>query len=252
MNFKRVLLTTGFLFILLNGLISQTIFDRPEDLRKAIEERDVLFWKAYNSCDIAAMESMFTDDVEFYHDKNGVTIGLKNLRESLIDGLCANGPSLQREPKEGTVQIFPMNGIGAIISGQHYFTKDGQRLDVARFNHLWVLKDSQWKMSRVFSYDHRPASSDTEVISLNTSQLEKFYGEYEGKQTGKIEIQKGEDGLTLKSKDFQFSLYPKSADTFFLKERNIIFQFVADKEGKPEKILVVENGQLAEELLRVH
>lgn len=252
MNYKKGLLTTIILFSLINGLIGQTIFDRPEEINKAIEEKDALFWQAYNSCDIATMEGLFTEDVEFYHDKNGETDGLKSLVESLKNGLCANGSALHREPKEGTIHIYPMKGIGAIISGEHYFSMNGERLEVARFNHLWVLKNAQWKMSRILSYDHRPASSDLPMITLNESQLKKFYGEYEGQQTGKIKIEKAQEGLTLNAKDFQFTLHPKSEDTFFLKERNITFQFVADKEGMFEKIVVRENGELAEELFRIH
>lgn len=251
MKFKKTLLTIGILFTAINGLIGQTIFDKPEDIKQIIKEQDALFWRAYNSCDIAIMEAMFTEDVEFYHDKNGQTTGLEGLIESLRNGLCANGPTLQREPKEGTVQIFPMKNIGAIISGEHYFTMNGQRLEVARFNHLWVFKDSQWKMSRVLSYDHRPASSEIQIVQLSERHLKMFYGEYEGKQTGTIEIQKAESGLTLKSKDFQMLLYPKSQDIFFIKERNLTFRFISNDEGQAEKILVIENGELAEELIRI-
>ena len=39
---------------------------------------DSVFWKHYNSCNIDAMRSFFTDNIEFYHDKGGVIHGLDN------------------------------------------------------------------------------------------------------------------------------------------------------------------------------
>ena len=49
------------------------------DPSAAILERDRLFWKAYNACDVKTMGEFFTEDVEFYHDKGGPTLGLANL-----------------------------------------------------------------------------------------------------------------------------------------------------------------------------
>ena len=112
---------------------------------------------------------MFTDDVEFYHDKGGPTVGIDNFMAALKSGLCGNPDwRLRREPVQRTVQIFPLESshqlYGAIISGEHVFYikeigkpefLDGR----ARFLQMWLLKDGVWKMSRIFSYDHGPASS---------------------------------------------------------------------------------------------
>ena len=52
---------------------------------------------------------------------------------------------------------------GAIVAGEHLFYVrppdkpeflDGR----ARFVSLWLLKDGAWKMARLLSYDHGPAT----------------------------------------------------------------------------------------------
>ena len=135
-------------------------------LTETILLKDSLFWTAYNTCDTTKYQEFIASDVEFYHDKGGITLGLEKLLEVTKKNLC--GPTdfrLRREAVAGTVKIFPMeaDGViyGAIISGEHvfYIRQAGQeKLDgLARFTHLWLLKDSSWKMTRILSYDHGPA-----------------------------------------------------------------------------------------------
>ena len=44
----------------------------------------------HNNCDVEKMQHFFTDDVEFYHDRGGLTLGLENLITSLRKNLCSN------------------------------------------------------------------------------------------------------------------------------------------------------------------
>lgn len=139
----------------------------PDDPTRAVLEGDRVFWAAYNRCDVPAMTPFFTDDVEFYHDRGGLTAGLNDFGRALREGLCGNPNShLRREAVEGTVHLYPLkkNGAvyGAILSGEHVFYVvdkgkpeylDGR----ARFTHVWLVKDGVWKMSRILSFDHGPA-----------------------------------------------------------------------------------------------
>src|SRR5258708_3129171 len=50
-----------------------------DELTQTILSRDALFWTAYNSCDVEGMRPFFTDDVEFYHDRGGATLGIADL-----------------------------------------------------------------------------------------------------------------------------------------------------------------------------
>jgi len=133
-----------------------------------IHRLDSLFWVAYNQCDLPGMQKYVADDVEFFHDKGGITMGGAALIESIKKGLCSNDSfRLRRAEVKGTVKIFPLhkNGTevyGAIISGQHHFYhnilgKPETLEGLARFMQLWILKDGTWKMARILSYDHGPA-----------------------------------------------------------------------------------------------
>lgn len=140
-----------------------------QKLNATILEKDSLFWVSYNTCDTVGFQTFFTEDVEFYHDKGGVTLGLKNLAGTMKRNLCGSSNfRLRREAVQGTVKVFPLQSsnviYGAIISGDHvfYILEQGKepRLDgLAKFTHLWLLKDNQWKMTRILSYDHGPAPS---------------------------------------------------------------------------------------------
>ena len=149
----------------------QAIVFAQSDLQKlnaTILEKDSLFWITYNTCDTVGFQKYFTEDVEFYHDKGGITLGLKNLTGTIKNNLCGTrNYRLRREAVKGTLKVFPLHSAdkiyGAILSGDHvfYVLEAGKepRLDgLAKFTHLWLLKDGQWKMSRILSYDHGPAN----------------------------------------------------------------------------------------------
>ncbi|HEX6879608.1 MAG TPA: nuclear transport factor 2 family protein [Terriglobales bacterium] len=137
------------------------------ELPKTILHEDAVFWDAYNRCDVETMSRFLWSDVEFYHDKGGPTIGFDALVAALKNGLCGNPNShLRREAVPGTVKVFPLqkNGVtyGAVLLGEHYFYvndkgKPEYRDGLARFFHVWLLKDGTWKMARIVSYDHKAA-----------------------------------------------------------------------------------------------
>lgn len=141
--------------------------DAPGGAVAAVEERERTFWRAYNDCAVADMPALIAEDVEFYHDRGGVTLGRDALVESVRKNLCSNPAfRIRREEVPGTVRVFPLakDGVvyGAIASGEHTFDlvekgKAPVRDGLARFTTLWILKDGTWRMSRVLSYDHGPA-----------------------------------------------------------------------------------------------
>ena len=130
---------------------------------------DKQFWKAYNTCDVAGMAAWFAEDVEFYHDRGGATLGHAALVETLKTRLCGNPDSrLRRAAVDATVRAFPLlTGsalYGAVLSGEHVFyvldAGKPERLDGrARFTHLWLLKDGTWRMTRVLSVRPRPGGA---------------------------------------------------------------------------------------------
>ena len=140
-----------------------------EKLTTAILEKESGFWAVYNTCDLESLRGFFAGDVEFYHDKGGVTVGIGGMMESIKTNLCGSSNSrLRREAVVGTTNVFPLQRgkeiYGAIMSGEHvfYITTKGKPefLDGrANFTHVWLLKNGEYKMARILSFDHRPAVS---------------------------------------------------------------------------------------------
>jgi hypothetical protein len=243
-----------------NGLWAQSN-GQPMDrkaLTQAVLHMDSLFWEAYNTCDVDKMATFFTDDLEFYHDKGGLTTPLSKLVDGMRTGLCGNENwRLRREPVEGTVKVFPMDNYGAILSGDHVFyilEKDkNERLDgLAKFTHVWRFKDNQWKMHRVLSYDHGPAPymNKRKEITLSPSVLKQYSGKYDSSQAGIATLTPEGNTLKFSASNFQITLYPESDTRFFVKERDLQFEFI--KEGKAvTKMIVHENGKIVEEAKRI-
>ena len=233
------------------------------NVRKLVMARDSLFWMAYNACDSETMRLFFSDDIEFYHDKGGVTTGIENFIGTTKKNLCGNDDfRLRRMAVDGSVTFFPMANAsmlyGGIVSGEHvfYINKRGKDevLDGrARFTHLWILKDSVWKMSRVLSYDHKPAGYENrrKSVSISPKVLDQITGEYNAPGTGICKIIRDNDKLLLVIGDHQYVLYPESEISFFVTDRDLTFNFQRNSQGKVLSMSVVENGKVVEKALRV-
>ena len=249
------------LFIISSVVFPALSFAQADRLTATILHLDSAFWNAYNNCDTAHFRDFFTDDVEFYHDKGGVTTDAKSLIEALDKNICGNANSrLRREAVAGTVKVYPMqNGnelYGAIISGEHDFfiTETGKaeyHSGTANFAQLWLLKNGQWKMARVLSYNHHePKYVNTrKEIALAGLQLDRLKGTYKSAQFGIVTVVRQNKILLLKAGNDRYLLYPQTATSFFTKDRDLVFQFVKDVQGKPAKIIVKEKNAVVDELI---
>jgi ketosteroid isomerase-like protein len=134
-----------------------------KELYDTIAALDTSFFEAYNTCNVVKMESYFTEDVEFFHDKGGLTTTRKSVMDSIKNSLCGeSGNRVRREIVKGSLEVYPIKDYGAVAVGVHrfYLTQKGQKeqLDgLAQFANIWQKKDGRWRMSRVISYDHKPA-----------------------------------------------------------------------------------------------
>ena len=137
----------------LEGIQSQA------DLDKAITTLDAALFDSYNRCDLEKFASFFVDNVEFYHDQGGVTLGRAALTDSIKKNICGK---VTRELVPGTLQVYYMKGYGAVEMGVHRFHhpghEDTEGVGEAKFIHLWQYKEGAWKIARAISYDHHAAA----------------------------------------------------------------------------------------------
>lgn len=157
---KKIILSIIILFSL--QAFSQT---SEQQLIKDLRDKDSLFWVGYNTCNLDLMSSYLAKDMEFYHDKGGITRGIDGMKKAMQENICNDkNHKVRRELVSGTLNIYLLRSgdsiYGAIFSGDHYFynsyngakeTKDG----IAKFSNLWLLKDGSWKMHRILSFDHK-------------------------------------------------------------------------------------------------
>jgi ketosteroid isomerase-like protein len=128
------------------------------DLDKAIVALDAAVFDAFNRCDLERFGAFFVDDVEFYHDEEGVTLGKAALVDSVKQYICGK---TTRELVAGSMEAHLMKGYGAIEMGVHRFHhpghEDTEGVGEGKFIHLWQYKNGVWKIARVYSYDHHAA-----------------------------------------------------------------------------------------------
>ena len=138
-----------------------TPFDKIQnqaELDKTIAALDTAVFDAYNHCDLPRFASFFTEDVEFYHDATGLTVGRDKLIEGIRNNICGK---VTRELVPGTLQAHRLNHYGAVELATHRFHHPGHESDgigEAETVMLWQFKDGAWKVTRVISYDHHTAA----------------------------------------------------------------------------------------------
>lgn len=261
-NKNNVLIIKGGNFIV-NSEYKYSLLKKQLDFQtqsKKVLYSDSLFWEAYNSCDLIGMKAFLTDDLEFYHDKSGLTSTLDNFVESIENGICANENwRLRREVVEGSLEIFPLDNYGAILTGKHiFYIKENdkkERLDgKAKFTHIWKHENDNWKMSRILSYDHQPMVYKTPKteIELPDEILSKYLGKYESSRIGSVTISIENGLLNLQAGEFKVNIYPETENLFFVKGRDLQFELVKDEKTGLLKIVVHENGEVVEEIIRVN
>lgn len=140
--------------------------DSPERAGEALTELvaalDSAVFDAFNRCadpaELARYAAYFADDVEFYHDNGGVTWNRGDMLDRTRDNACGK---YQRQLVEGSLEVYPVKGFGAIAQGTHRFceatsaTCDG----LADFVMVWREQAGGWQITRVLSYGHRAADS---------------------------------------------------------------------------------------------
>jgi hypothetical protein len=147
------LLLVSLLFMPL-GLLAQSAKPAEPTLLETVQGLDAALFDAYNHCDIAKLSSLVDDNLEFYHDKDGLSIGKAVFLESYKKNICNK---VQRMLVPASLEVYPLNGYGAVEMGTHRFQQPAnpaEGIGEARFVMLWQHKDNTWKLTRVISYDH--------------------------------------------------------------------------------------------------
>lgn len=230
-----------------------------KSLESQVLSADALFWESYNQCNTENMGTFLTEGLEFYHDKDGLTSGSKKVIASIKNNLCSRNWKLKRQAIDNSVEVFPLNNYGAILTGEHAFyiveTDQSERLDTtAKFTHIWQLINNRWKMSRIISYDHTSAQqpvNNKQAISISEKLL-KYVGQYQAPETGIINITKEENGLKVIAGEMRLIIHAESDTVFFHNESPLTFEFLTHSNNNAHKMIIRENGHIVEEATRTN
>jgi hypothetical protein len=220
------------------------------DSEQGLRDADAGYWRAFNACDAAAMGSYLADDLEFYHDKSGLTRSRAGMVDATMKGICGN-PNVQvrRAAETASVSYDPIPGYGGVLSGQHqfYMTEKGmpERLTgIAKFVMLWHFDRGHWQLARGFSLDHQPVAYRPPApgVILDTAALQRYVGRYYMPSSGEVTITTEAGKLILVTDNLRLSFVAEATDHFFALERPLQLYFSGTVNGKAVGITVVENG----------
>jgi len=165
MKMRRTFITLSFAVIILFGCIDKSQPNQPaktyspvsQELYDTIAKMDSLMFEAFNAHDADKLQTYFSEDLEFYHDNDGLANfehTMENFR-GLFDRNKTTG--LRRDLVKGSLEIYPLKNYGAVETCVHRFChKENGKDDCGSFKNImiWQNKNGLWKVTRVISYDH--------------------------------------------------------------------------------------------------
>ncbi len=149
----NLFLLLGFCFVSIAAGAQGT--NKDAALFKEIAHMDSVMFNAFNNRDLETFKTLFTEDLEFYHDKGGLT-GYEHTI-NFLKTTTQNNNSLKRQLVPGSLEVYPIKDYGAIEIGAHTFChlENGkQSCGTFKFVHVWKKTAEGWKVTRVVSYDH--------------------------------------------------------------------------------------------------
>lgn len=195
---KKIILSFALAIVFIANCKAQV--DKKSDLYQIILSKDsLLFDIGFNTCDIKQFENLLSDNLKFYHDKNGISDKTKFILD-LKRGICNSTENRQVKRfliKEST-EIFPLykNGVlyAAVQNGEHMFSEKREiQAGIAKFTNVWQLENGEWKLATSFSFDHQAyENKKTEKPFLeNDNEIRKWLNENKVPTLGIGVIEKG-------------------------------------------------------------
>ena len=126
-----------------------------DELYQQVARLDAEMFAAFNAHDVDKLMAYFADNVEFYHDKGGLSDF--NQTKAGFTRLFAQSPDISRTLVPGSLEVFPVKGYGAMhIATQRFCHVENGRDDCgnSKFVMVWQQQAGAWKITRVVSYDH--------------------------------------------------------------------------------------------------
>ena len=126
-------------------------WESEQELYDTIVELDSIYFSAYNTCDLERQASLISEDLEFYHDRGGLSTSKEEILSALKNNICGK---VTRELVEGSIEVHEIPGFGAVQMGLHKFHNSEEPNAVSKpskFVTIWKRQDDEWLITRVIS-----------------------------------------------------------------------------------------------------
>lgn len=113
--------------------------------------KDKEYFDAYNSCDMKKQASLYSEDLEFFHDKGGLSTSKQEVLTSIEKNICGK---VTRTLIEGSIEVYPIKDYGAIEIGYHKFYNNQEPDAISKpskFIMVWKNEGENWYISKVIS-----------------------------------------------------------------------------------------------------
>jgi hypothetical protein len=158
-RFKFLFFTAIVFLFSLSISIAQSVNEKKPPVSKELFDTifhlDSLLFKAFNEKNIEAFSSFLSKDLEFYHDKTGLTGYTHNI--NVFKENFSRSGDLTRTLLKEEMEVFPIPDFGAVQIASHRFchTENG-KLDCGTFKfiHIWKRTAEGWEITRIISVDH--------------------------------------------------------------------------------------------------
>ncbi len=131
---------------------NSTKLGNEEDLYATMVALDSTFFTAYNTCDLVTQGRLISENLEFYHDQSGLQTSKEEVLKAVAKNICGK---VRRTLVQGSLEVSPIPGYGAVVTGLHNFTNNSQDQYTTpkncRFLTVWQNKGAQWQMTRIIS-----------------------------------------------------------------------------------------------------
>jgi len=122
-----------------------------KELYAKIVHMDSVLFNAYNNCDMETQAKIFSDNLEFYHDKGGLMTSKQALLDAIKKNICGK---VTRVLVPGSIEVYPIAGFGAVEIGLHRFINHQENDNLSKpdkFICVWKQTGGTWQVTRVIS-----------------------------------------------------------------------------------------------------
>lgn len=122
-----------------------------EEIYDIIVAKDTEYFNAYNTCDIKKQASLYSEDLEFFHDKGGLSTSKQEVLAGIEKNICEK---VTRTLVAGSIEVYPIKDYGAIEIGYHKFYNNQEpnaKSKASKFIMVWKNEDEKWFISKVIS-----------------------------------------------------------------------------------------------------